>query len=90
MFHQLFNFGNNPRKRRIRILREAENQLIDGELALENATAYVGVARARVARLKSELGQPIPTNSVESVTAGDITHGSIRETGSIATIHRTA
>jgi hypothetical protein len=73
----MFNFGNDPVKRKVRLLKEAENHLIDGEMVLDNAKAYVAAAKSRIARLKGELGQCAPTKVRESVTIGDITQGSI-------------
>lgn len=67
-------FTPNPHKRAVRLLAEAENSLQDAEAALENAKAVAVAFRARVTRLKSELGQPAPTKCRESVTQGDITN----------------
>lgn len=66
-------FTANPKKRKQRLLQDAENLLIDSELQLETAKANCSVLRTRIARLRAELCQPAPTALVENVTFGDIT-----------------
>ena len=63
----------DPLARTKRLLAIAENELLDAEKGVEDWTATAKALRVRVARLKAAC-KPAPTEKVESVAKGDITH----------------